>query len=81
MKKQDKEKYFFETNDITIDKCKELLVYLDELENNNDWLPSPHLIYPYVEFINNINYGDNYSDKLEELSEKLHEHKLGAYEQ
>ena len=81
MKNYNKEKYFLDTNNITIEKCKELLVYLDDLENNNECLPSPHLIYPYIEFINDINYGDNYTDELEELGDKLHAHKLGAYEQ
>lgn len=51
----------------------EYLAKLEEMDKNNEWLPSPHEIVEYMEECD--------LDNDLELYDKLHEYYLMAYEQ
>ena len=75
-----KVEYFSNFQDITMSKVVEILEYLDELEDNNDWLPSPHTIEPYIDFVQDLGM-EGWTDELLELEHRLCDHFQGAYEQ
>ena len=66
---------------MTLEKVKAYLKELDEKEANNDWLPSPHEIEPYIDFIQNCMNMHGNSDELFELEDRLCDHFRNAYEQ
>ena len=66
---------------MTLKDVVEYLDTLDELERNNDWLPSPHEIKPYIEYVQELLRNDNWEEDLLNLEDRLHEHYMGAYEQ
>lgn len=78
----DKYDYFSDFDNITVEKCKELLNHLEVIEANNDWLPSPHTISPYIEYLEVELYASRYEEsQLDELCDKLCYYHRQAYEQ
>lgn len=65
----------------TIKEIKTYLEKLDEMEANNEWLPSPHEIEPFIDMVQNAMGASGYTEELLELEDRLCEHYQGAYEQ
>ena len=74
------EKYFFD-EPITLSKVREFVVYLQKLESDNEWLPSPHSIKPYLDFMEQEVAEQGYIADFYELEDTLGDFHRDAYEQ
>lgn len=86
---KENEKYFYNFFDITVDKCWELRKYMQKLEDNDEWYPSPHMITPYTDYLETeiflIKSREDMNDfkhvmDLEELEDRLLDFRIDAYE-
>ena len=69
----------------TIKEIKTYLKKLDDMEANNEWLPSPHEIETFIDMVQNAMGRGTLEDRQYEvllmLEDRLCEHYQGAYEQ
>lgn len=66
--------------EMNLELVYEYLERLDKIEEDNDWLPSPHEITPYIDYIQNLG-ADGWTDELLDLEDRLCDHNRNAYEQ
>jgi hypothetical protein len=64
-----------------IEDVQAYLKELDAIEEANGWLPSPHAIEPYIDYIQALGATDGWTDELLDLEDRLCDHYQGAYEQ
>ena len=80
MTNDEKQEYFWDEMTINLPKTKEFLAWLDELEANNNFLPTPHLIQKYLDY---ISWAIRETDQPElyDIEDRLIGHYTSAYEQ